>query len=183
MKSGTARDEGSPVAGVMRAIWPSVSLVLAVLFAVSPGGVTGLPVGELLPVAVIFFWSIRGEAALPALVIFACGTMLDALAYGPAGYWALVYLVTGQMAAMVGEFANGGFVARTAMLAACLALACGVQAGVLAVFGVQLPGVAEMVSAGLVIVVAYPLIAWVLSAGAGRTGTAGGNQLTTQHRS
>lgn len=184
MKIGDARrDEGGRIAGVMATMWPSASLVLAVMLAASPGAGSGIAVTQLLPVAVIFFWSIRRKRDLPALVVFACGLMLDVLSFGPAGYWALVYLVTGKMAATVGEFANGGIVARTAMLAACLALACGVQVAVLAAFGVELAELAEMGAAGVVIMVAYPLIARLLSVGAGRRGTGSGLRFAPQGRS
>ena len=167
-------DQGSLIGRVLLAVWPSVSLIIAVTMAASPGLFSGTGAGALLPVAVIFFWSIRRGASLPAIVVFACGLLLDLISHGPAGYWELVYLVTMLMAATVGEFANGGRFAGAAMLAACLALAFGVQSAVLSAFGAELPGFTEMATAGSMIMIAYPLIAWVLALGAERSGLGGG---------
>ena len=160
------RDAGWPVASGMRALWPGVSLTAAMMLAASPGAGLGLPVASFVPVAVVFFWRIRQGGALPMAVVAACGLLLDVLSAGPLGYWALVSLVAGQLATTVGEFANGGWVARTVMLVACLVVAGGVQAGVAMAFGAAVPGVVETALAMAVVVGVYPALAWVLGLGA-----------------
>lgn len=156
----------------MRAWWPSISLAMAVVLASSPGAAGPLPVAALMPVAVIFFWSIQRGAVLPALVVFGCGLLLDELSHGPVGYWALIYVVVALCAGSIGEFTNGGWLARTAMLTVCLGVACAVQVAVLTAFGAEPTGLADMVLAVAIVVVAYPAAGWVLALGGTWTRTA-----------
>jgi len=115
--------------------------------------------------------------------VFAAGLMLDLISHGPAGYWALVYLVTLLMAATVGEFANGSRIAGAAMLAACLALAFGVQAAVSVAFGAELPGSIWMATAGAMMMIGYPVVAWVLALGAERSGLDSGTRFSLRRLS
>lgn len=48
----------------------------------------------LLPLVIVFFWSIYGPNYLPALSIFFIGILQDLLTGGPLGLWPAVYLLT-----------------------------------------------------------------------------------------
>lgn len=178
-----ADSDPGALAWAVWAVWPSLTLAMAVLVAASPGARGAMPVVALVPVAVIFSWCIRRRAALASPVVFGCGIVLDAVSHGPAGYWALVYVVVLILARTVGEFACGSVAAQAAMLAACFVVACGLQAGLLAVHGAELPALGEMaVSVGVALIV-YPLLAAVLSIGGGPAGMAAGLRFTPQGRS
>lgn len=48
----------------------------------------------LLPLVIVFFWSIYGPSYLPAASVFAIGLLQDFLSGGPLGLWPGVYLIT-----------------------------------------------------------------------------------------
>lgn len=48
----------------------------------------------LIPLVVVFFWSIYGPDYMPPLSVFVIGVLQDLLTGGPLGLWAVVYLVT-----------------------------------------------------------------------------------------
>lgn len=48
----------------------------------------------ILPLVVVFFWSIYGPNYLPALGVFFIGLLQDLLTGGPLGLWPAVYLTT-----------------------------------------------------------------------------------------
>lgn len=48
----------------------------------------------LIPLVVVFFWSIYGPDYMPPLSVFVIGLLQDLLTGGPLGLWAVVYLVT-----------------------------------------------------------------------------------------
>ena len=48
----------------------------------------------LLPLTVVFFWSIYGPSYLPAPSVFGVGLLQDLLSGGPLGLWPAVYLIT-----------------------------------------------------------------------------------------
>lgn len=54
----------------------------------------GLVPTPLLPLVIVFFWSIYGPSYLPAASVFAIGLLQDFLSGGPLGLWPGVYLVT-----------------------------------------------------------------------------------------
>ena len=151
-----------------RAMWPGVSLMLAVLVAAAPGGASAFPVAALVPVMVIFYWVVTGAGRLPFALVFAAGLVLDAVSYAPCGVWALIYVAAALLAATVAEFANVGLVHRTAMLVACLGLASVLHVVLMLVFGAELPPVVDVASAIGLAVVGYPVLA-----GALRIATAG----------
>jgi rod shape-determining protein MreD len=51
----------------------------------------------LLPLVIVFFWSIYGPNYLPAASVFAIGLLQDFLSGGPLGLWPGVYLFTQYM--------------------------------------------------------------------------------------
>lgn len=48
----------------------------------------------LIPLVVVFFWSVYGPDYLPPASVFFIGVLQDLLTGGPLGLWAVVYLVT-----------------------------------------------------------------------------------------
>lgn len=48
----------------------------------------------LIPLVVVFFWSIYGPDYMPPFSVFCIGLLQDLLTGGPLGLWAVVYLVT-----------------------------------------------------------------------------------------
>lgn len=52
----------------------------------------------ILPLIVVFFWSIYGPSYMPAGSIFAVGLLQDLLVGGPLGLWPAVYLATHYIA-------------------------------------------------------------------------------------
>lgn len=64
--------------------------VLLVSLPVRPlGGFAPMPV---LPLIVVFFWTIRSPDQLPSPSVFALGLLQDFLSGGPLGLWAAAYL-------------------------------------------------------------------------------------------
>lgn len=149
---------------VWRAIWPGVSLALAVLVASAPGRLSAFPIAALVPVMVIFHWVVTTARGLPFVLIFLAGLGLDTMSYGPMGAWALIYVAVALLAATVAEFANAGLVHRTAMLAACLGLAGLGQVALLLAFGVELPAPGQVGVAIALALTGYPVLAAALRA-------------------
>lgn len=54
----------------------------------------GLAPTPILPLVVIFFWSVYGPSFLPAASVFLIGLLQDFLSGGPLGLWPAVYLTT-----------------------------------------------------------------------------------------
>ncbi len=48
----------------------------------------------IIPLVVVFFWSIYAPAYMPSVSVFLIGLLQDLLTGGPLGLWAVVYLVT-----------------------------------------------------------------------------------------
>lgn len=48
----------------------------------------------IIPLVVVFFWSIYAPAYMPSASVFFIGLLQDLLTGGPLGLWAVVYLVT-----------------------------------------------------------------------------------------
>ncbi len=48
----------------------------------------------IIPLVVVFFWSIYAPAYMPSVSVFLIGILQDLLTGGPLGLWAAVYLVT-----------------------------------------------------------------------------------------
>ncbi|HXI86763.1 MAG TPA: rod shape-determining protein MreD [Parvularculaceae bacterium] len=86
------RSEG--VSRLARAAAPTALGLLGVLLLALP-----LRLGEgyiptpLLPLIVVFFWSIYGPSYMPAAGVFIIGLIQDFLTGGPLGLWPAVYLV------------------------------------------------------------------------------------------
>lgn len=79
----------------MKAATPTLLGLIGVFLLALPiriaGGYVPTP---LLPLVMVFFWSIYGPNYLPAASVFAIGLLQDFLSGGPLGLWPGVYLVT-----------------------------------------------------------------------------------------
>lgn len=73
----------------------AMTVLAATVLAALPWGLAAelRLVPPLLPFLVLHYWTLRDVAAVPEVVVFASGLLLDVLTGGPAGYWALIYLV------------------------------------------------------------------------------------------
>ena len=80
---------------ILRSMTPTLLGFLGVLVLALPfrffEGIVPTPV---IPLVVVFFWSIYSPDYLPAPSVFAIGLLQDLLMGGPLGLWASVYLVT-----------------------------------------------------------------------------------------
>ncbi|MEZ5927663.1 MAG: rod shape-determining protein MreD [Parvularculaceae bacterium] len=80
---------------LMKAATPTLLGVVGVLLLALPlrlgAGVVPTP---LLPLIIVFFWSVYGPSYLPAGSVFLIGLLQDMLTGGPLGLWPAVYLVT-----------------------------------------------------------------------------------------
>ena len=80
---------------LLRAATPTLLGLIGVLILALPirlfEGVIPTPI---LPLLVVFFWSIYGPNYLPSFSIFLIGLLQDFLSGGPLGLWAAVYLLT-----------------------------------------------------------------------------------------
>lgn len=132
------------------------------LAAISPQGVA-LAL-SLMPVAAIYFWSVRRPRLMPAIAAFACGLLLDVMTQGPLGVWPVVMLA----AAMAGRHVRRagvsiGWFRSAANMAGTLALA-GVAAGVLmSLYQWSIMPGWPLVSAVCIIILTYPLLAGLLT--------------------
>ncbi len=78
---------------------PALLGFLGVLLLASPvrllGGSIPTPV---IPLIIVYFWSLYSPGHLPAASVFAMGLLHDLLSGGPIGLWPTVYLVMQQIA-------------------------------------------------------------------------------------
>lgn len=81
------------------AAMPALLVLFGVLLLAAPvrlfGGAVPTPV---LPLIVVYFWSLYSPGHLPAASVFAMGLLHDLLSGGPIGLWPTVYLVMQQIA-------------------------------------------------------------------------------------
>lgn len=80
---------------LLKAAAPTILGLFGVLLLATPIRLfEGFAPTPILPLAVIFFWSIYGADYLPAPSVFFIGLFQDFLSGGPLGLWAAVYLAT-----------------------------------------------------------------------------------------
>ena len=119
---------------------------------------------SLMPVAAIYFWSVRRPRLMPAIAAFACGLLLDVLTQGPLGVWPVAMLA----AAIAGRHVRRaglsiGFFRSAAHLAGTMALA-GIVVGVLmSLYQWHIVQVWPQVCAVAIVTLAYPLLGGVLA--------------------
>ncbi|MEL7490877.1 MAG: rod shape-determining protein MreD [Pseudomonadota bacterium] len=80
---------------IAKASTPTVIGIFGVLLLALPVRLAeGLIPTPLLPLVVVFFWSIYGPNYLPSVSVFFIGLLQDLLSGGPLGLWPAVYLLT-----------------------------------------------------------------------------------------
>ncbi|MEM9015300.1 MAG: rod shape-determining protein MreD [Pseudomonadota bacterium] len=86
---------GENLARSARALTPTVLGFLGVIILSLPLRLfEGTAPTPILPLLVVFFWSIYGAEYLPSVSVFLIGLLQDFLGGGPLGLWAGVYLLT-----------------------------------------------------------------------------------------
>ena len=146
---------------------PALFTGLLVLLAILPWG--GPEWSDLmlllLPVAAIYFWSTRRPILMPPPLVFLTGLILDVLTHGPLGLWAGAALI----AAISGRSARRtrpklGWLRAAAHVAMTIAV-CTVYAAVLtSLHKWQMVEPQPLLQAAGAAILAYPLLAGLLSA-------------------
>jgi rod shape-determining protein MreD len=146
---------------------PLVVTLLLMLMVCLPWG--GPPWSEtalmLLPAASIYYWSLRRPQLMPAVLVFACGLLLDVLTHGPLGVWAVAALVV----ALAGRKARRirpalGWLRSAAAAIATFAIALALVTGLEAAFAWHPIALLPRLHALAAICIAYPVLAGMLSA-------------------
>ncbi|MEX6632059.1 rod shape-determining protein MreD [Hyphococcus lacteus] len=80
---------------LLKAITPTILGLLGVIILAAPIRLfEGFAPTPIIPLVVVFFWSIYGPDSLPSVSVFLIGFVQDLLTGGPLGLWAMVYLFT-----------------------------------------------------------------------------------------
>ena len=80
---------------LMKAAAPTLlGLFGVIILALPVRFLEGLVPAPIIPLVVVFFWSIYGPDYMPPLSVFFIGLLQDLLTGGPLGLWPAVYLVT-----------------------------------------------------------------------------------------
>lgn len=143
----------------------ALSVLVATVLAALPWG---LPpelrlVPPLVPFLVIHFWTMRSVALVSELLVFAAGLALDVVTGGPAGYWALIYLVGYALTLALSVLApSAGALTRWLALGATLALLSLVEVLLAAIYFNAAASWSPPFFAALVATLLYPLVAAVL---------------------
>jgi len=81
--------------GLLKAATPMILGILGVIFLALPLRLLeGWAPTPIIPLVVVFFWSIYAPDYLPSVSVFFIGLLQDLLTGGPLGLWAAVYLAT-----------------------------------------------------------------------------------------
>lgn len=81
--------------GILKAATPMLLGMIGVIILSLPLRLfEGLGPTPIIPLVVVFFWSIYAPDYLPSVSVFLIGILQDLLTGGPLGLWAVVYLVT-----------------------------------------------------------------------------------------
>lgn len=113
---------------MVRAVLPSLALVLLLILSIFPWGVAedARNILPLLPVVAIIAMNMRLAHAVPAWIVFCAGVVLDAMTAGPLGFWALVLLCASALADMLAPYRGAallkGWALGVAILAALIPL-------------------------------------------------------------
>ena len=99
---------GENLSRFMKAATPTVLGVLGVLLLASPIRLAQdtLPM-PLIPLVVVFFWSIYSPSYLPAGSIFSIGLLQDLVSGGPLGLWPVIYLCVNYLVLSQREYFHG----------------------------------------------------------------------------
>ncbi|GJL96015.1 MAG: hypothetical protein DHS20C05_24200 [Hyphococcus sp.] len=81
--------------GILKATTPMLLGMIGVIILALPLRLfEGIGPTPIIPLVVVFFWSIYAPDYLPSVSVFFIGILQDLLTGGPLGLWAVVYLVT-----------------------------------------------------------------------------------------
>jgi rod shape-determining protein MreD len=138
-----------------------LSLVVCLPWGGPPWSETAL---MLLPAASIYYWSLRRPQLMPALLVFACGLLLDVLTHGPLGVWAVAALAV----ALAGRKARRirpalGWLRSAAAAIATFAIALALATGLEGAFAWRPIALLPQLHALAAICMAYPVLAGLLS--------------------
>ncbi len=142
---------------------PALSLALALIVAVQPGGTVMFSAAALAPLLVVHYWTISVPSVLPIGVVFAAGLLTDALSQGPLGFWALLYVASYELAARAAPFARIAVWRHMAALVASLLLLTLLQALIVALYTWQAPQFQEASFVALCAALTYPALMVMLS--------------------
>jgi rod shape-determining protein MreD len=118
----------------------------------------------LLPAASVYYWSLRRPHLLPAILVFACGVMLDVLTHGPLGVWVLGLLFVALAARKARRVQPPlGWLRSAATVVATFALALTLVTGLEAAFVWRPITVLPLLHALAAICIVYPILAALLS--------------------
>ena len=144
-----------------KAMTPTVLGVFGVLLLATPlrlfEGVAPMP---LIPLVVIYFWSIYSPSYLPSVSVFLIGLFQDLLTGGPLGLWPAIYLFVQYIVLSQRNYFQGreqrvvwlGFTVSAFLAALCLWLIMSLMSGgLLPVWGLAVQMTAT--------VAVYPLVA------------------------
>jgi rod shape-determining protein MreD len=151
---------------ILLAPLPVLLTLLLIIVAVLPWG--GPDWSEmalaLLPIAAIYFWSLRRPHLLPALGVLGLGIVLDVLSHSPLGVWTCAALIA-ALAGRIARRARPGYGwARSALhVGALLTLTTGFVAALLSAYAWAWVPVQPMGEALLAACLAYPVLAALLS--------------------
>ncbi|MGF1543860.1 MAG: rod shape-determining protein MreD [Parvularculaceae bacterium] len=154
-----AGDRG--VSGFATAAAPTVLGLFGVALLAAPlRPAEGWLPAPVLPLVVVYFWSIYGPRYLPPASVFAIGLTQDLVLGGPLGLWSGIYLVT-QVAALSQRDYFRGREQKVVWLGFCVAAAFAASVFWLAmslVSGAALPWPA-LAAQMLATIAVYPLVA------------------------
>ncbi len=151
---------------VLLAPLPLLITALMIIVAVVPwGGPVWTDTAlALLPVSSVYFWSVRRPHLMPAVLVFACGLVLDGLTHGPLGVWAFGMLAVALVARTARRVRPPmGWSLNTVAAVGALALATVLVAVLEAVFAWQAIPMMQHAHALAVAALGYPIFAGVLA--------------------
>jgi rod shape-determining protein MreD len=140
-----------------------LSLALALLVAVQPGGTLMFSAAALAPVLVIHYWTMNVPFALPLWLVFATGLLADALSQGPLGYSALLYVASYELSRQMAQPAPAALWWRALALAVNLSVLTLLQVLVVALYAWHAPQFEEASLAAVCAALTYPAVTIVLT--------------------
>ncbi len=151
--------------------WPvftgmGLTLFLSLLAVAAP---LRLPEGQafpvpLLPLMVLFIWSVRHPTYVPPWLIFLTGLLQDLLTGGPLGLWALAYLVAFTIARLRStEPSAREFVLLVARFSVLTAIATLVAWGAGSLSIGQLADPMSLVAEAVITLIVFPALCWMFA--------------------
>lgn len=149
------------VSRFVKATTPTALGILGVLILSSPIRLLeGMAPTPLIPLLVVYFWSIYSPSYLPSVSVFVIGLLQDLMLGGPLGLWASIYLFVQFLVMTQRAYFHGreqrvvwlGFAVASGLAALILWLVMSIMSGTLLPMG-------RLVLQFLATIAVYPLIA------------------------